>query len=496
MDNGDLRDRVLAGQRPVESWTAFLTAEGLDALCHWFGPQAAAALAGDKAALRHAIDRDIVAIDRLIAAQLDAVLHHPRLQAMEGSWRGLDWLVTQVENGPGDRIVVRVLNAAWREIERDMQRAGDTGQSQLFLTVYENEFGQAGGEPFGLLVADHPARHQRPDRTYPTDDTAVLEHLMEIGARAFAPVVVGAAPELLAADSFADLGAVANPAACFAGPDYGRWRRLRGRLDSRFLAVALPRVLARPPWPDDGTRGDGFRYRERARTVADRVWMNAAYPFAAVVARAAAQFGWPADIRGADPGRVGGGLVTDLPMERHALSPTLALPRLPLEVVFTDGQERLLTEAGLMPLGALPYGEELLFGAVHSLYQPPRFAGPAGQAATANHRMATQMNATLCASRFAHYLKIRGRETVGRTRQPEDIKVELSRWLTGFINRNTQATPETRATHPLYDANVSVTERPDKPGVFSCKIMLQPYFQLDDVTANFDFETEIAPAAA
>jgi len=490
-----LRHPVLAGQLPAEAWSRFLTAPAPDALRLWFGPAALAACAGHAAALRYAIDRDILALDRMIAAQLDAVLHHKRLQALEASWRGLRWLLDQVEDGPGDRIVVRVLNTAWREIARDMERAGDPEQSQLFRKIYETEFGMAGGEPFGLLVADYAVRHHRPDRDYPTDDKAVLEHLTAIGAAAFAPVVVGAAPALLDVESFAELGPIADPAACLADPDHARWRGLRDRLDSRFLAVALPRVLARPPWPDDGTRGDGFRYRERAAAVTDRLWMNAGYAFAAVVARAAARFGWPADVRGADPDRVGGGLVTGLPMEPHRLSDTLSLPRLPLEVVFTDRQERSLTEAGLMPLGALPYGEELLFGSVRGLYRPPRLAGPAAQGAAANYRMAAQMNATLCASRFAHYLKIRGRQTVGRTRQPQEIEMELRTWLTGFVNRNTQATAETRATHPLYDANVSVSELPDKPGAFTCKIMLQPYFQLDDVTAAFNFETEIAPPA-
>jgi type VI secretion system protein ImpD/type VI secretion system protein ImpC len=258
----------------------------------------------------------------------------------------------------------------------------------------------------------------------------------------------------------------------------------------------LPRVLARPPWPDDGGRDDGFRYREAAPSAAERVWMNGGYAFAAVVARAAAQFGWPADVRGADPDRIGGGLVTHLPAEPHRLSQTSQLPRLPIEIVFTDRQERELIEAGLMPIGALPHTEALLFGAVRSLYRPPRPAGPAGMAAFADSRVVTQINAVLCASRFAHYLKIRGRETIGRLRRPDEIEFELRTWLTGFVNRNALATAETRATHPLYDAAVRVSERADKPGVFDCTIDLQPYFQLDNVTASFSFATEIAPPSA
>jgi type VI secretion system protein ImpD/type VI secretion system protein ImpC len=494
--DGGVRGLVLYGIRPgpgiVEPWSGFLLADGPEALARWFGDAAAGK---DAASLRHAIDRDILAIDRMIATQLDAILHHRRIQALEASWRGLRWLVEQIEDGPGDRIVVRLLSASWREIARDMERAAEFDQSNLFRRIYEAEFGMAGGEPFGLLLVDHAVRHQ-PDRDNPIDDKAVLEHLAQIGAAAFAPVLLAAALELLGVRSFAELAATARPATVLADRDHRRWRDLGDRPDSRFLGVVLPRVLARAPWPDDGSRGDGFRYRETADAVEDRLWMSGAYPFAAVVARAAARFAWPADIRGTDTDRIGGGLVTDLPAEPHRLSQTLALPRLPVEVVFTDGQERMLTEAGLIPLGALPHTDALMFGAVRSLYRPPRLAEPAGSAAFADSRVVTQMNALLCACRFAHFLKIRGRQTIGRLRRPEDIEFELRGWLTGFVNRNTTSTAETRAARPLYDASVRVTERADKPGVFDCWIDLQPYFQLDNVTASFNFQTEIMPPAA
>ncbi len=501
---GTVRALVLAGRLPSARtdtlWQGFLEADGPGAVRTWFGGTAIAALAsrrgeGRAAALRGALDRDILAIDRLIAAQLDAILHHPRLQALEASWRGLRWLVDSTEEGPGDRIVVRLFTASWRELARDMERATEFDQSYLFRMIYETEFGMAGGEPFGLMVVDHAVRH-RPDRDHPTDDKAVLEHLAAIGAAAFTPIVVAAAPELLEVETFATLAAVAEPAASLENDEHARWRTLRDGPDQRFLAVVLPRVLARPPWPDDGSRGDGFRYGERAPTVAERVWTSGGYAFASVAARAASRYGWPADVRGADTDRVGGGLVTGLPTEPHALSPTLFLPRLPVEVVFTDQQERALIEAGLMPLGALPYGETLVFGAVRTLYRPPHPAEMAGRAAFADSRVATQINAMLCACRFAHYLKIRGRQTIGRLRRAEEIEKELRTWLTGFVNRNIMATAETRAGHPLYDAAVRVTELPDKPGSFACAIMLQPYFQLDNVTASFSFETQIAPPAS
>ena len=499
-----LRALALAGALPGERrdprLSGFLAAEGPEALLLWFGPAALAAFADRPASLRGALDRDILAIDRLIAVQLDAILHHPRLQALEGRWRGLRWLVDGIEEGPGDRVEVRLLNAGWRDIARDMERASAFDRSHLFGMISETAYGTAGGEPFGLLVVDHAVRH-RPNRDHPTDDKAVLEYLAAIGADAFVPVVVAAAPELLEVGSFADLAAVPAPAAALTNAEHARWRSLgdpegQGGTDSRFLAIVLPRVLARPPWPDDGARGDGFRYGEHAPGVADRVWMTGGYAFAAVVARAAARFGWPADVRGAETDRVGGGLVTGLPAEPHWLSRTLALPRLPVEVVFTERQERALIEAGLMPLGALPHGEALLFGAVRTVFRPPRQPGAEGRAAFADSRVVTQLNNLLCACRFAHYLKVRGRQSIGRLRRADEIELDLRTWLTGFVNRNTMATAETRAGHPLYDAAVRVTEQPDKPGSFRCAITLQPYFQLDNVTASFSFETRIAPPGA
>jgi type VI secretion system protein ImpD/type VI secretion system protein ImpC len=449
-------------------------------------------------AVRQRIDRAILMVDAMIAAQLDAILHHPRFQALEARWRGLRWLAGQIEDGPGDRIIIRLLGASWREIARDMERAAEFDQSHLFRTIYEAQFGQAGGEPFGLLLVDHAVRHM-PDRDNPADDKAVLEHLSRIGADAFAPVIVAAAPELLGVHTFGELAAAARPASALGDPDHQRWRelgeRIDGQADPRYLAVVLPRVLARPLWQDDATRADGFGYRETVSDIADRLWMNGGYAFASVVARSAARFGWPADVRGADTDRIGGGLVIDPPDDPHRLSQTMTLPRLPLEVIFTDAQERMLIEAGLMPITALPHSDELLFGAVRSLYRPPRPGEPGGAAAFADSRVVTQINALLCACRFAHYLKVRGRQTIGRLRRPEEIELELRTWLTGFVNRNILASAETRAARPLFAADVRVTERTDKPGVFDCAIMLQPYFQLDNVSASFTFATKIAVSA-
>ena len=491
-----LRDRVMTGSyfgpryaAAAEPVAAFPHLTPWQALAAWFGPADAHRLAADPAACRGALDRDIAALDLLIGEQLDAILHHPRVRRVEGSWRGLAWLTGGLD--PASRVKVKVLNIGWAELCRDLERAVEFDQSNLFRKVYEEEFGTPGGEPYGLLVIDHEVRH-RPAPGAPTDDVTGLVQLAGVAAAAFAPTVLAASPALLQVEEFADLTMSTDVSDPFRGPEFTRWRGLSTREDMRFLGVTLPRVLARAPWEDDPARTDGFRYAEYAPNADSRVWMNAGYAFAAVVARAFLNHAWPADVRGSEVDYVGGGLVTDLPIEPFRTDPDHVWVRPPLDLILSDRMEAALVEAGLMPLSALPYGEEAVFSAVRSLQAPASYAGPTAAAANANARLSAQLNSILCASRFAHYVKVMGRNMVGAFKTAGEIESELRRWLSNYVNSSLTGGPETRARYPLVAANVSVRERPGRPGVFGCTVLLQPHFQLDDVSATFRLVTDLS----
>lgn len=471
--------------------TDFLHGRGTvpERLADWFGDELAAAVAGGGDELRCRLDRDVAALDALIGAQLDAVLHAPKTQALEGRWRGLQWLLSGIE--PSRRVKVRVLGVTWAELCRDLERAPDFDQSNLFRRVYEDEFGMPGGEPFGLLVIDHELRHRRTAEA-PTDDVGALAQLASVAAAAFSPMVLSAHPSLLELDNFAALSTVQDAAAPFGGTDHARWRSLSGRPDTRFIAVTLPRLLARLPWTDDPARCDGFRYREYAPDAPGRTWMSSAYAFAACVARAYANHGWPADVRGVETDRVGGGLVTDVEPEPFDSGPGDVWPRTGVEVRLTDRQERALVEVGLMPVSALPYGPDLVFGAVRSLQLPARYQGVNAVAADANARLSAQVNSILCASRFAHLIKVMGRDMVGSFQTADEIERKLQAWLQGYVNTNVTGSGDARARFPLVAGDVQVREKPGRPGVFGCVVRLQPHYQLDDVASTFSLVTELA----
>jgi len=495
-DTAPLRDVVLGGRffgpggREQAGRLAAFLADPNAGLTAWRGPSPAT----DPELICAAIDRDIAAIDALIAAQMDAILHAPRLRRLEGSWRGLGWLLCGID--PSARVKVRLLAASWAELVRDLERAAEFDQSNLFRRIYEDEFGMPGGEPYGLLVIDHELRHS-PQPGAPTDDPAAITQLAAVAAAAFTPALLSASPALLDVDDFSDLALTVDPASSLRDPAHARFRRLSQREDMRFIGIALPRLLARPPWADDPARHDGFRYAEHAPDAASRVWMSAVYGFAATAARAFATHGWPADIRGIDTDREGGGLVTDLPAEGFSTERERIWPRAPLELVFNDRQERSLVEAGLIPLSGLPFSADAAFIALRSLQVPQSYAGETGQAATANARISAQFNAMLCVSRFAHYVKVIGRDMAGSFKTEEEIQRRLQDWLNRYVNTSVVAGPEGRARSPLLAGQVTVREQVGRPGSFGCTIFLQPHFQLDDVSATFRLTTEItAPGRA
>lgn len=462
----------------------------------WFGTAWLAGLRRQPdpgGALRAALDRDIARLDQIISAQLDAVFHHPRLRRLEGSWRGLQWLVDRLP-ATGGRIRLKMLHARWVEVCRDIERAIEFDQSHLFRKIHDEEFGIAGGEPFGLIAADYEVRH-RPGAGHPTDDMGALSGLAGIAAAAFAPMVFSASPELLGLDHFADMSPSYDPASVLQGPDHQRWRQAASQEDLRFIGIALPRVLGRAPWVDDGCRVDRFRYRSHTPGQAERVWTTPVYGFAAVAIRAFDRYSWPAEVRGADiTDEARGGVLDNLPFERFFSDlPHEAPARAPLEVAFTDEQENRISDAGLIPLSALDGLPEACFGALPSLHKPPRTSTAIAEA---NQRISAQLNTLLCVSRFAHCVKLMGRDMTGSFLDPNDVESRLQLWLNRFVSGGGLASADVTARYPLQEARVEVRERRGKPGVYNCTVHLKPHHQLDEVGASFRLVTEFAPRNA
>src|ERR1051325_7127338 len=138
------------------------------------------------------INARIAQIDHLVSIQLNEVLHHESFQKLEGSWRGLKYMMDQSETS--DKLKIKVLNVSKKELLRDLQRAPEFDQSAMFKKVYEEEYGVCGGAPFGALIGDYEF-----GRT--GEDIELLEKVSQVASAAHAPFLTASSPEMLNMDS-------------------------------------------------------------------------------------------------------------------------------------------------------------------------------------------------------------------------------------------------------------------------------------------------------
>lgn len=481
----------------VQLLAQFLTApaEG-DAIVAWLRLTRPGSTIVDPERALRLVGRDIALIDDLLSRQVDAVLHHPRLQRLEASWRGLRFLVDRIADYAvsGGSVKLRLLDVSWKALARDLERASDFDQSTLFRKVYEDEFGSPGGEPYGVLLGDYEVRH-RPAPGHPVNDIDVLASVAQVAAASFAPFVVGAHPTLLALDSFRELEVPRDLSGTFDDPMYIRWNAFRKREDTRFVALTAPRVLMRAPHGPDATRRDGFTYSEDVTDPEGRqfLWGTAVYAFGAVLARSFSQYSWLADIRGAPTGRDGGGVVDDLPTYSFSTERAPLVRRSGTDVIVAERLEAELAGLGLVTLCHLGGEGESAFFAVPSVQLPKKFDTAA---ATANARLSSMLPYILCVSRVAHFVKMLGRNKVGSYASAADCEKDLQSWLAGYCTSPETSNAAQRARAPLAAARVEVREHPGKPGCYASVIHVKPHFQLDHVATSVRLVTEFAPVGA
>lgn len=460
------------------------------ALCQWFGwtdkrpPR-------DKRRVARALERHIAELDALLTDQVNAILHHDTFQRLEASWLGLRYLVGQTDD---ENVKIRVLSVTWKELARDAERAIEFDQSQLFRKVYSDEFGTPGGEPFGVLLGDYEI-HPKPSAEHPLDDLAVLEAISHVAAAAFAPFVTGVHPSMFGLDDFTQLEQPLNLPRWFDQQDFLKWRSFRQQEDSRFVGLTLPRVLMRIPYEDDDTRTDGFRFQEDVQGP-DRgryLWGNAVYGYGAMLGRCFAQSAWLADVRGVRRDVEGGGMVTGLPLHSFSTDAQGVAAKCSTDVIITDQREPELSDLGFLPLCHCKHTEFAAFYSSRSPQKPKVYDDPQ---ATANARISSMLQYTLCVSRFAHYLKVAARDKLGAFSEPGEIEDYLYRWLQQYVTADDDAGDDVKARYPLREAKVSVREHPEKPGGYICVAHLRPHFELDDLTASLKVTTELAPGRA
>jgi len=423
----------------------------------------------------------IAQIDHLISIQLNEVLHNQAFQKLEGSWRGLKYLMDQSETSV--MLKIRVLNVGKRELLRDMQRAPEFDQSALFKKIYEEEYGVFGGAPFAAMIGDYEfSKHP--------EDIELLEKVSNVAAAAHAPFLSAASPEMFNMDSYTQIGNPRDIGKIFDTTEYAKWKSFRQSEDSRYVGLTLPHVLTRLPYGKNGASVDGFNYEEGVDGTdhTKYLWSNAAYCLGARLTNAFARYGWCAAIRGVE----GGGLVEGLPTHNFTTDEGEVALKCPTESPITDRREKELADWGFIPLVHCKDTDYAAFFSIQSAQKAKLYDK---DAANANARLSTQLPYIMAVSRFAHYLKAMMRDKIGSFMSRTEAEQFLNRWITRYVVPDDTASMEAKARAPLREARIDVSEIPGKPGAYRAVAFLRPHFQLEELTVSLRLVADLpAPA--
>jgi type VI secretion system protein ImpC len=427
--------------------------------------------------LTRTFDKAVKAIDAKMSAQLNAIMHDPKFVKLEGSWRGLHYLVQNSETSTS--LKLRVLNMGKRELGRDLSRAIEFDQSQLFKKIYENEFGTPGGEPYGALIGDY-------EWTNHPDDLETLRLMSNIAAGAFAPFITAAGAGMFGFDSWTELSKPRDLAKIFDTVEFAKWRAFRDSEDSRFVNLVMPRVITRLPYGKATKPLDEFDYEEapvdaRGKALAmdheSYCWSNAAYVMGARLTDAFARTGFCTAIRGAE----GGGKVENLPTHVFTSDDGDLDTKCPTEIGITDRREFELSNQGFLPLCHYKNTDYAVFFGAQTAQRPKKYDRPE---ATANAAISARLPYIMASSRFAHYLKVMGRDKIGSFMEASNVETWLNRWIQNHVNPNVDAGQDMKARFPLREARVEVKEIPGKPGSYNAIAYLRPWLQMEELTTS------------
>jgi type VI secretion system protein ImpC len=426
------------------------------------------------------IEAIIAEIDNKLSSQINLIMHHEEFQKLESSWRGLHYLVSNTETD--EKLKIRVMDMSKDELRRTMRRFKGVAwdQSPLFKKLYEEEYGQLGGEPYGCITADYYFDHT-------PADVDLLGSMAKVAAAAHAPFIAGAAPSTLQMDSWQELANPRDLAKITGNLEHAAWNSLRDTEDARYIGLAMPRFLARLPYGSKTSPVDEFDFEEDTDGADHRnyLWSNAAYAMAVNINRSFKNFGWCTMIRGVESG----GTVESLPCHTFPTDDGGVDMKCPTEIAISDRREAELAKAGFIPLVHRKGTDNATFIGAQSLQKPQEYADPD---ATANANLSARLPYLFASTRFAHYLKSIVRDKIGAFQEREDMERWLNEWIMNYVDADpSNSSQETKAKRPLAAAEVVVEEIEGNPGYYAARFFLRPHYQLEGLTVSLRLVTKL-----
>jgi type VI secretion system protein ImpC len=411
------------------------------------------------------VDAMIAEIDQRMSAQINAILHHPELQKLESTWRGLKYLIDNVDFR--ENIRVSVLNISKDQLLEDFEDSPEIVKSGMYKHAYSNEYGTFGGKPFGCIVGNYEFGPG-------PQDLQLLQNIASVSAMSHAPFLSNVAPSMFGCESYTDLPKLKDLQSLFEGPQYARWHSFRESEDSRYVGLCAPRFLLRLPYGPDTVPVKSFNFKEDVVGSHDSyLWGHTAIALASRVADSFAKYRWCPNIIGPQAG----GAVESLPLHQYEAMGEIQT-KCPTEVQLTERREYEMSEQGFIGLTFRKDSDNAAFFSANSCQKPKIFANtPEGKAAETNYRLGTQLPYMFIITRLSHYLKVLQREQIGTWKERADLERELNTWIKQYVVDMENPAPAVRSRKPLRAAQIIVEEVEGQPGWYRCSMRVRPHFK-------------------
>ena len=404
-------------------------------------------------------------LDKKMSSQIDEVLHHPEVQKVESTWRGLKMLVDRTDFRENTKI--QILNVSKDDLLNDFEDSPEVVKSGLYKQVYTAEYGQFGGEPIGAMIANYEfSAHPQ--------DMKLLQYAASVASMSHAPFIAAASPKFFGVDDITQLPNLKDMHSIFESPTYAKWNSFRESEDARSVGLVMPRFLLRLPYGEETVPVKEFNYDEQVAGNHDKyLWGNAVFAFASRLTDSFAKYRWCPNIIGPQSG----GAVEDLPVHTYKAMGTTE-QKIPTEVLISERREFELAEEGFIPLTMRKGSDNACFFSANSC-QKPKFFGNSkeGKDAEANYKLGTQLPYMFIVNRLAHYIKVIQRENIGSWKEKSDLNRELNLWIRQYVSEMDNASAATKGRRPLREAEVVVDDVEGDPGWYKVGLKVRPHFK-------------------
>ncbi len=436
------------------------------------------------------ITAEIERIDAVLTEEVNRIMHHPKFQKLEGTWRGLSYLVANSITGPDLRI--NCFNLDKEELIDEARKTNKFQKSELFKKIYLNRYAMPGGTPYSAVVGDYSWSHA-------ADDVTAVSLMAQICSAAHAPFLTSPSTDMFGISDWSDLKDISDEAVALRFDDESikemtAWRSFRKSENSRYVTMTMPRVLARLPYGkgDSEMTVSKFDYQELEigddgmpleTEPGNYCWMNSAFTLATRMTNAFRDHGWAVNIRGPEAG----GKVENLPVHVFKSKKGDTDVQCPTESPIDMHKEGALGRAGFMPLAYHVNTDYAAFFGAQTTHKPTVYDDAD---ANASENLHSRLSYIMAISRVAHLMNVMARNMIGQSKEREEVEKHLDRWLKQFVLLG-GGSEEAKAEKPFAEASVQVKEDEDDPGVYFVKAQLRPHFQVEALQTSLSLVAKV-----